>query len=99
MEAAGLGAQDARTVGLLIGAVRGEGAATVNLAGGGHAFAGKRWLCLTRPGVCVPDTPLLPQGETVTPFGTFTVRPAMPGETGDGRTAQVLPAFLSAMNA
>ena len=42
--------------------------------------------------MCVPDTPLLPQGETVTPFGTFTVRPAMPGETGDGRTAQVLPA-------
>ena len=92
MEATGLGAQDARTVGVLIGAVRGEGAATVNLVGGGHAFVGKRWVCLTRPGVRVPDTPLLPEGETVTPFGTFIVRPAQLGETGDGKSAQVLPA-------
>ena len=92
MEAAGLGAQDARTVGQLIGAVRGEGAATVNLCGGGHALAGKRWLCLTRPGVRVPDTQLSPVGETMTPFGTFTVQPARPGETGDGRISQAMPA-------
>ena len=92
MEALGLGEQDARAVGEIVRAIRCEGTATVNLSGGGHAHAGARWVCLTRGEAAVPDTPLSPEGETRTPFGVFSVRPARPGETGDGRNAQAMPA-------
>ena len=96
MEAQGLGTQDARTVGQIVAAVRSGSAATVNLSGGAHAHAGARWVCLVRARSETPDTPLSPEGETVTPFGMFTVRPALPGETGDGKLSQAMPRACAA---
>lgn len=56
-----------------------------------HVRLGAQYLCLTRPECSLPDTPLALVGETCTPFGTFVVRDAQPGETGDGKRMQVIP--------
>lgn len=90
-EQARISTPDARQVAAISGALgRGE-RVVVNLPGGAHAELGARWLCLTRTSQPLVETPLLPLGETVTPFGSFLVRDACPGETGDGRRAQVVP--------
>ena len=70
----------------------GEG--TVNLSGGAHAHVGERYLCLTRTDEEIADTPLIVPGRTKTPFGEFDVRPALPGETGDGKRSQRVPLCL-----
>ena len=53
-------------------------------------------ISLTRADAVIPDTPLAPLGETRTPFGVFSVRDALPGETGDGLHSQAIPAPLLA---
>lgn len=71
---------------------RGETGAAVSLEGRAQARLGARYLCVTREDAVIPDTPLSPEGETHTPFGVFAVRDALPGETGDGRLTQAIPA-------
>lgn len=93
LERAGLPGQSAETIGAVMRAAR-AGQGVVNLAGGGHAAADRRYVCLIREQEPVRDTPLAPDGETITPFGVFTVRRAQPGETGDGRASQVIPEEL-----
>ena len=92
---AGLAPQSAETVGRIMGALAREDAA-VNLTGGAHAVIGRRYLCLIRADAPCPETPLRVPGVTDTPFGRFEVRPAQPGERGDGKTAQSIPARLLA---
>ena len=81
-----------RTLGRVTALARGESGAAVSLEGRAQARLGARYLCVTREDAVIPDTPLAPEGETHTPFGVFTVRDALPGETGDGLTTQVLSA-------
>ena len=69
----------------------GQGAVSFS---GGDARLGRRYLCITRRGAAIPDTPLDGTGAVRTPFGQFVVRKAMPGETGDGRRSQAIPARL-----
>ena len=87
---AGLAPQSAETVGRIMDALAREDAA-VNLTGGAHAVIGQRYLCLIRADAPCPETPLRVLGVTDTPFGRFEVRPAQPGERGDGKTAQSIP--------
>ena len=87
---AGLAPQSAETVGRIMDALAREDAA-VNLTGGAHAVIGQRYLCLIRADAPCPETPLRVPGVTDTPFGRFEVRPAQPGEWGDGKTAQSIP--------
>lgn len=70
----------------------GETGAAASLEGRAQARLGPRYLCVTREDAVIPDTPLAPQGETHTPFGVFAVRDALPGEVGDGRHSQAIPA-------
>lgn len=72
----------------------GESARAASLPGDGEARLGEAYLCLVRPDAAIPDTALLPAGETQTPFGVFRVREALEGETGDGLTSQSVPASL-----
>jgi len=95
MEDAGFGTPDAAVVARLCRAIAAGEETAVNLPGGAHAHVGRRYVCLTRPRASVPDTPLGLCGRTDTPFGAFTVRPARPGETGDGRTCQAIPETLA----
>ncbi len=55
---------------------------------------GKRYLSVTRPDQVIPDIPLRIDAATDTPFGTFLVRQALPGETGDGADCQLVPERL-----
>ncbi len=70
---------------------------TCNLPGDWHALRGRNHLHLLSP---TPDpmpngpTPLLLAGETVWPGGVLAVRPAAPGERGDGIRTQVLDGDL-----
>ena len=66
----------------------------VNLTGGAHAFIAERYLCITRAEEASLDTPLNVPGRTKTPFGEFEIRPALPGETGDGKRSQRIPLEL-----
>lgn len=98
MDAAGAQASS-YTLGILMGALRrGETSAAVSIGSfGGEAVQarfGETYLCVSRPYREIPDTPLCMDGETHTPFGVFSVREALPGETGDGRMTQVIPAYL-----
>ena len=95
IQRAGLAPQSAETVGRIMDALAREDAA-VNLTGGAHAVIGQRYLCLIRADAPCPETPLRVPGVTDTPFGRFEVRPAQPGERGDGKTAQSIPARLLA---
>lgn len=81
-----------RTLEHVTALARGETGAAVSLEGRAQARLGARYLCVTREDAVIPDTLLAPEGETHTPFGVFTVRDALPGETGDGRLTQVIPA-------
>ena len=81
-----------RTLERLTALERGGAGAAASLEGRAQARLGARYLCVTREDAVIPDTPLAPEGETRTPFGVFAVRDALPGETGDGRCAQVVPA-------
>ena len=95
IQRAGLAPQSAETVGRIMDALAREDAA-VNLTGGAHAVIGQRYLCLIRADAPCPETPLRVPGVTDTPFGRVEVRPAQPGERGDGKTAQSIPARLLA---
>lgn len=92
---AGLAPQRGETIGQIMDALDREDAA-VNLTGGAHAVIGRRYLCVVCADRLCPDTPLRVPGVTDTPFGRFEVRPALPGEWGDGKTAQSMPARLLA---
>ena len=81
-----------RTLGRVTALERGETGAAVSLEGRAQARLGARYLCVTREDAVIPDTLLAPEGETHTPFGVFAVRDALPGETGDGRLTQAIPA-------
>lgn len=87
---AGLKAQRMTVIEAIMDAME-ETDAVINLTGGAHASLGRRYLCLTRPDAPAIDVPLSVPGRTNTPFGIFDVRPALPGETGDGKTAQRIP--------
>lgn len=96
MDAAGAQASS-YTLSLLMGALRrGETSAAVSIgsfdAEAVQARFGEKYLCVSRPYREVKDTLLCMDGETRTPFGVFSVREAHCGETGDGLTAQVIPA-------
>ena len=91
----GLAPQSAQTVGRIMEALAAEDAA-VNLTGGAHAVIGRRYLCLIRADAPCPEVPLRVPGVTDTPFGRFEVRPAQPGEWGDGKAAQSIPGRLLA---
>ena len=86
---AGVAAQSARTIAQIEAAID-AGAGVVNLTGNARAQVTARYICLTRGEEALPCVPLQMQGETVTPYGRFFVREALPGETGDGRRAQAM---------
>ncbi len=92
---AGLAPQRGETIGQIMDALDQEDAA-VNLTGGAHAVIGRRYLCVVCADRLCPDALLRVPGVTDTPFGRFEVRPALPGEWGDGKTAQSMPARLLA---
>ena len=92
-EYAGVRAQSARAIGEISRAFERKTAA-VNLTGGARARLGARYLCLTRAQAQPEPVPLAANGLTYTPFGTFAVRGAQAGETGDGRGSQVIPERL-----
>lgn len=89
-EHAGVGPLSARAIGEIMRSFDRETAA-VNLAGGARAQLGARYVCLTRAHVQPETVPLNADGLTHTPFGTFAVRDAKAGETGDGKRSQVIP--------
>ena len=91
--AAGAAGQSARTIEAIMDALE-EEEAVVNLTGGAHALAGREYLSVVRAETPQIDVPLAMEGVTDTPFGCFTVRPALPEETGDGKTCQRVPARL-----
>lgn len=72
----------------------GETSFAQDIDGECHVRLGRQYLCLTKPGLALPDTPLALDGETSTPFGVFSIRPARPGETGDGKLCQTIPRRL-----
>lgn len=92
VEGAGLGAQRAQVIEDIVAAVRKGGGAAVNLEQGAHVYAGKAFLCIVREQEPPEDIVLRVPGETKTPYGVFTVRPAQAGETGDGVCAQAADA-------
>ena len=96
IEKSGLCAQSAGTLEQIMAMLEGGREAAVNLAGGGHARLGARYICLTGERMPAADTPLRLNAETDTPFGRFRVREVLPGETGDGKRAQAMPAALLA---
>ena len=93
MDKAGIGTQRADVIGAVMDALSSDDA-TVNLTGGAHALIGARYLCLKRERPAPQETALRIPGWTQTPFGCFEVRPALPGETGDGRLNQRMPRRL-----
>ena len=64
----------------------------MNLSGGARAEIGARYVAILRTEQAVTETPLNLSGATETPFGTFIVRRAEPGETGDGVHSQTVDA-------
>ena len=95
IEQAGLPAQSAAVIGVMMASLTQEDA-VINLSGGAHAIIGGRYLSLTRADVQEIDVALHVPGVTDTPFGVFEVRAAQPGETGDGYCAQRMPARVLA---
>jgi len=91
---AGIAQPGAGDIERLAAALLSGGLLAMPLPGGAEAIADKTYLCLVQKGVRAQETALNPAGETMTPFGSFFVRPAAPGETGDGLTAQRIPAEL-----
>lgn len=93
MEHAGILPQGAEVIRSVMDALQ-AGDAVVNLSGGAHAAVGETYLCLVRAEKMIADTPLNVPGYTKTPWGSFEVRPAQAGETGDGKLSQSMPARL-----
>jgi len=93
IERAGIAPQSAKVIEAIMDALP-SGDAVINLTGGAHAAVGRRFVCLTREAAVQIDVPLAVPGMTDTPFGRFEVRKALPCETGDGKTAQRIPARL-----
>ena len=85
---AGIDSQPSEVIDRVTDAVLAGREETVNLQGGAYAVVSSKTVCMVT-GRKAADMPLRPEGETCTPFGTFTVREARPGETGDGIFAQV----------
>ena len=80
------------------GLVNAPAGSSLNLPGGFLAFRGYRCLHLCGPGpACPAESRALSPDESV-PFGEnwFRWRKALSGETGDGKTAQAMPASLLA---
>ena len=77
--------REEKTAAVGIGSVCGEAV---------EARFGERFLCVTRPYSELETVELRLDGETHTPFGTFSVRPAMAGENGDGISCQAVPKAL-----
>ena len=94
-ERAGIRLQSAAAIEAIMGAIA-ERDAVINLGGGAHASVGGEYLCLTRAQTPEIDVQLCVPGRTDTPFGTFEVSVPKPGEAGDGRSAQRMPARLLA---
>ena len=90
IERAGAPTQSAQTVSHLLDGLPGRG--TMNLSGGARAEIGARYVAILRAEQTVTETPLNLSGATETPFGTFIVRRAEPGETGDGVHSQTVDA-------
>ena len=90
IERAGAPTQSAQTVSQLLDGLPGRGA--MNLSGGARAEIGARYVAILRTEQAVTETPLNLSGATETPFGTFIVRRAEPGETGDGVHSQTVDA-------
>ena len=90
IERAGAPTQSAQTVSQLLDGLPGRGA--MNLSGGARAEIGARYVAILRAEQAVTETPLNLSGATETPFGTFIVRRAEPGETGDGVHSQTVDA-------
>ena len=96
IEAGGLPAQGADAVEAVCAALEDGRETSVNLTAGAHAHIGAGYLCVTRDEPPPLDVPLSLSGVTPTPFGAFCVRPALSGETGDGKRVQVMPASVLA---
>ena len=94
IEKAGVPTQSTQTVLRLMSGLDGRG--VINLSGGARAEIGAEYVAILRPEEVIASTPLRPSGATRTPFGTFSVRPAEPGEMGDGIHSQTLAAELLA---
>ena len=92
IEAAGVPTQSAQTIARLLDGLTGRG--TVNLVGGARAEIGMEYAAVLRKETIIGETPLRPFGTTETPFGTFSVRRAEPGETGDGVHSQAMDESL-----
>ena len=92
--ASGFGTQDAQTIERIAEAIACGEDATINLTGGAHACVSGRYICLIHAAASVPETPLSLEGETKTPYGVFTVREALEGETGDGISCQAMDAHV-----
>ncbi len=90
IERAGAPTQSAQTVSHLLDGLPGRG--TMNLSGGARAEIGARYVAILRAEQTVAETPLNLSGATETPFGSFIVRRAEPGETGDGVHSQTVDA-------
>lgn len=95
VERAGIAPQRADTIDAIMSALE-TGTGVINLTGGAHAQAGEKYLCLTCEDGGTAAQRLNVPGRTQTPFGGFDVRPALPGETGDGRRMQRMPKRLLA---
>ena len=86
----GFGMQEARVVQRISLAAASEEETVVNMTCGAHAYVAGPYVCLIREQAPPEDIPIALEGETKTPFGTFFVRPALAGETGDGVTCQAI---------
>ena len=93
MEQAGVGSQRSEVVTAILQSLPLDDA-VINLTEGAHAAVGRRYLCFTRAQQTLAGTRLNVPGRTMTPFGVFDVQPALPGETGDGKTVQRIPLRL-----
>lgn len=90
IERSGFGAQDASVIEQIVDAICDTGDAAFNLTGGAHAYVGETYVCMIRAHQPAADAALACSGDTMTPFGLFSVREALEGETGDGVTSQAI---------
>lgn len=93
IQRAGIAPQRAEVIEAIMDALA-RNEAVVNLSGDAHASVGEQYLCLTGADVQDEHAALNIPGYTKTPFGGFEVRPALEGETGDGKRTQCMPLRL-----
>lgn len=89
LEAAGLPVS-AQSVDTAVSLLRGGKNAQAAIPGPGRVSLGRKLLCVTREGAREETYPLAMDAKTQTPFGTFVIRDAREGETGDGVRAQAI---------